>query len=183
MPPTCLALSINIRPCSGSVKSYNTLRVLSGTSTHRVPGTGLCTDDIDCSLNSFLDASLTITDSTALASWVVPSSPVCIAILIMYNIIFTQLTQAPSLSEIGQRASSFSNCWLITNPILLSLWKVNVKALVTQSCPTHVTPWTVASRAALSMEFSRQGYWSRLPFPSSRDPPKTGIESSLPHWR
>ena len=29
-----------------------------------------------------------------------------------------------------------------------------------------VTPWTVAYRAPLSMGFSRQGYWSGLPFPS-----------------
>ena len=28
-----------------------------------------------------------------------------------------------------------------------------------------VTPWTVACQVALSMEFSRQEYWSRLPFP------------------
>ena len=29
-----------------------------------------------------------------------------------------------------------------------------------------VTPWTVAHQAPLSMEFSRQEYWSELPFPS-----------------
>ena len=29
-----------------------------------------------------------------------------------------------------------------------------------------VTPWTVAYQAPLSMEFSRQEYWSELPFPS-----------------
>ena len=29
-----------------------------------------------------------------------------------------------------------------------------------------VTPWTVARQAPLSMEFSRQEYWSRLPFSS-----------------
>ena len=29
-----------------------------------------------------------------------------------------------------------------------------------------VTPWTVAHQAPLSMEFSRQEYWSGLPFPS-----------------
>ena len=29
-----------------------------------------------------------------------------------------------------------------------------------------MTPWTVAHQAPLSMEFSRQEYWSRLPFPS-----------------
>ena len=27
-------------------------------------------------------------------------------------------------------------------------------------------PWTLAHQAPLSMEFSRQEYWSRLPFPS-----------------
>ena len=31
-----------------------------------------------------------------------------------------------------------------------------------------MTPWTVAHQAPLSMEFSRQEYWSGLPFPSSR---------------
>ena len=29
-----------------------------------------------------------------------------------------------------------------------------------------VTPWTVAHQAPLSLRFSRQEYWSRLPFPS-----------------
>ena len=29
-----------------------------------------------------------------------------------------------------------------------------------------MTPWTVAHQATLSLEFSRQEYWSRLPFPS-----------------
>ena len=38
--------------------------------------------------------------------------------------------------------------------------------LVTKSCPTLVTPWTVARQAPLSMGFSRQKYWSGLPFPS-----------------
>ena len=36
---------------------------------------------------------------------------------------------------------------------------------VTQSCD-FATPWTVASHASLSMEFSRQEHWSGLPFPS-----------------
>ena len=38
--------------------------------------------------------------------------------------------------------------------------------LVAKSCPTRVTPWIVAHQAPLSMGFSRQEYWSRLPFPS-----------------
>ena len=37
------------------------------------------------------------------------------------------------------------------------------------------TPWTVAYQAPLSMEFSRQEYWSGLPFPSPGDLPNPGI--------
>ena len=39
-----------------------------------------------------------------------------------------------------------------------------------------MTPWTVACQAPLSMEFSRQQYWSGLPFPSPGDLPDPGIE-------
>ena len=49
--------------------------------------------------------------------------------------------------------------------------------LVTQSCPT---PWTVAHQAPVSMEFSRQEYWSGLPSPLPRDLPDTRIESTSP---
>ena len=38
------------------------------------------------------------------------------------------------------------------------------------------TPWTVANQAPLSMELSRQEYWSGKPFPSSGDLPDSGIE-------
>ena len=38
--------------------------------------------------------------------------------------------------------------------------------LVAKSCPTLVTPWTVACQAPLSMGFSRKENWSGLPFPS-----------------
>ena len=39
-----------------------------------------------------------------------------------------------------------------------------------------VTPWTVAYQAPLSMEFSRQEHWTRLPFPSLGDLLDPGIE-------
>ena len=38
------------------------------------------------------------------------------------------------------------------------------------------TTWTVAHQAPLSMGFSRQEYWSGLPFPTPRDLPNPGIE-------
>ena len=43
---------------------------------------------------------------------------------------------------------------------------VVVDGLVATSCLTLVIPWTVACQAPLSMVFSRQDYWSGLPFPS-----------------
>ena len=42
------------------------------------------------------------------------------------------------------------------------------------------TPWTVAYQAPQSMEFSRQEYWSGLPFPSPEDLPTPGIEAGSP---
>ena len=42
-----------------------------------------------------------------------------------------------------------------------------------------VTLWTVARQAPLSVGFSRQEYWSGLPFPSTRDLSDPGIEPAL----
>ena len=43
-----------------------------------------------------------------------------------------------------------------------------------------MTPWTVACQAPLSMGFSRQEYWSGLPFPSSGDLSDPGIKPGSP---
>ena len=43
-----------------------------------------------------------------------------------------------------------------------------------------VTLWTVAYQAPPSMGFSRQEYWSGLPFPSPGDLPDSGIEPGFP---
>ena len=43
-----------------------------------------------------------------------------------------------------------------------------------------VTPWTVACQAPLSMGFTKQEYWSGLPFLSPRDLPNPGIEPTSP---
>ena len=57
--------------------------------------------------------------------------------------------------------------------------------IVIQSCSTLCDPWTVARQAPLSggascLEFSRQEYWSGLPFPSPGDVPNLGIKSGSP---
>ena len=46
--------------------------------------------------------------------------------------------------------------------------------------PHSVTPWTVAHQAPPSMVFSRQEYWSGLPFPSPGDLPDPGIKPRSP---
>ena len=52
--------------------------------------------------------------------------------------------------------------------------------LVTESCLSLCNPWTVAHQAPLSVEFSRQEYWSGLLFPSPGDLPDPGIEPASP---
>ena len=59
--------------------------------------------------------------------------------------------------------------------------KVKVKTL--SRVPLFVTPWTVAYQAPLSMGFSRQEYWSGLPFPSPGDLPDPGIEPRSPAFQ
>ena len=55
--------------------------------------------------------------------------------------------------------------------------KVKVKSL---SRVRLCDPWTVAHQAPLSMGFSRQEYWSGLPFPSPGDLSDLGIERRSP---
>ena len=52
----------------------------------------------------------------------------------------------------------------------------NFGGLVAKSCLTLATLWIVAHQAPLSMGFSREEYWSGLPFPSPGDFPDPGIE-------
>ena len=46
--------------------------------------------------------------------------------------------------------------------------------------PFFVTSWTAAHQSPLSMEFSRQEYWSGLPFPPPGDLPDPGIIPVFP---
>ena len=46
--------------------------------------------------------------------------------------------------------------------------------------PLFAIPWTLALQAPQSTEFSRQEYWSRLPFPSAGGLPDPGTEPMSP---
>ena len=78
--------------------------------------------------------------------------------------------QAPRGSSVtGQRNSLRSNALLVL-PMCVGCLVVS----------DSVTPWTIPCQAPLFMEFSRQEYWSGLPFPSPGDLPDPGIEPELP---
>ena len=62
--------------------------------------------------------------------------------------------------------------WLTTTTL-----KVKVKVLVAHSCPTL---WSLAQRVPLSVKFSRQVFWSGLPFPTPGDDHYTGIKPRSP---
>ena len=55
--------------------------------------------------------------------------------------------------------------------------------VVTKSCPTLVTPWTVAHQAPLSMGSSRQEYWNGLPCSSPGDILTQGLNLYLLYCR
>ena len=71
--------------------------------------------------------------------------------------------------------------WLLGSSPLAPPGKVKVKSL--SRVWLFATPWTVAYQAPLSLGFSRQEYWSGLPFPSPGDLPDPGMEPGLPHCR
>ena len=72
----------------------------------------------------------------------------------------------------------FCNLRKVTQFINARKWKV--KVIFAQLCPTLCNPWTIACLTPLSMEFSRQEYWSGLPCSSPRDLHLPGIKPGSP---
>ena len=102
-----------------------------------------------------------------------------------------QCMKVKSESEVAQ------SCPILSNPMDYSLPSSSVHGIfqarvlewgaIAFSSPVQFfwTPWTIAYQASLSMEFSRQEYWSGLPFPSPEDfpNPNEGSNLALLHWR
>ena len=78
-----------------------------------------------------------------------------------------QLTSAVEDTVMGPVSAVFSFCSEKPRACVLSHFS---------RCLTCATPGTVARQAPLSMGFSRQGYWSGLPFPPPGDLPMPGME-------
>ena len=81
------------------------------------------------------------------------------------------LLQATSPEDSLPRNSAFN---------LARLWLLKVKVELLSCVRLFATPWTVARQARLSMGFSRQEYWSGLPFPSPGDLSDSEIEPVSP---
>jgi len=77
--------------------------------------------------------------------------------------------------------ATVSHSYSVLNPLLFSLQTLSsavmlCRAYVLSCVWLFVTLWAIARQAPLSVGFSRQEYWSRLPFPSPGDLPDPGIE-------
>ena len=85
----------------------------------------------------------------------------------------------------GQHGSCFWLSKLLCRTVLPLITRAELDLFVRKcSLLGHVqlfvTPWIIAHQAPPSMGFSRQGCWSRLPFPFPRDLPDPAIESTFP---
>ena len=77
-------------------------------------------------------------------------------------------------------SQSFCWCWF-SNRVTSSSFIIRLlPAQSLNPVQLFVTPWTVAHQVPLSVGFSRQEYWSGLPFPSPGDLPHPGIEPRSP---
>ena len=82
-------------------------------------------------------------------------------------------------SNVSCTSAGISVCF--GHPFILSAWPIEL--FCAQLLPLFqlfVTLWTVACQPPLPMEFSRQGYWSGLPFPSPGALPNPGVTPAPP---
>ena len=97
----------------------------------------------------------------------------------VFNTVLHQLAHQTSVNnEMGQDSEHISlKCWVHWDENLNLTHCVCV--LCVFSCVRlFATPWTVAHQTSLSMEFSKQEYWSGLPFPIPGALPDPGAEST-----
>ena len=127
--------------------------------------------------------------SVALFDNTVSHSEGCLFILFMVSLatIIQNNFESPSHGNQRRKRNKRNPNWKRRNKtVIVCRWHDTLhssrssSSLVAKSCPTLAIPWTVAYQAPQSMGFSRQEYWSGLPFPSPGDRPNPGIEPSSP---
>ena len=83
-----------------------------------------------------------------------------------------------SICSFNQQRYFIYGYWISPPKKINPFLKVKVKSL--SHVWLAVILWTVACKASPSVGFSRQEYWSGLPFPSPGDLPDPGIEPGAP---
>ena len=68
------------------------------------------------------------------------------------------------------------NCWIFMRTVSFPVFCLLSVLSHFSRAQLFATLWTVACQAPLSMQFSRQEYWSGLPCPSPGNPLNPGIE-------
>ena len=81
---------------------------------------------------------------------------------------------------VGKVMSLLLICCLDWSQFFFQANTIRVKVKSLSRVQLFATPWTVAYQVPQSMGFSRQEYWSGLPFPSPGDLPDPGIEPRSP---
>ena len=102
----------------------------------------------------------------------------CLVLELGRNMVRFQIAIQPAITTADYKKLRDKTKWETMQDLLTVAWSGG--GLVAKSCPTLATMWTVACQAPLSMGFSRQEYWSGLPFPSPGDLPKPGIKPGSP---
>ena len=98
--------------------------------------------------------------------------------------VITPLWLSGSWRSLANHFTALRTPW-INHLYYLSKWTIPLyqesesESEVTQSCPTLWDPWTVVHQTPLSMGFSRQEYWSGLPFPSPGDLPEPDNQNGV----
>ena len=80
------------------------------------------------------------------------------------NLVTARAGVTSQLSQDGSPMIWSNSCLDVS---VRALFRTGGGSLVSKLCPTVATPWTVARQTLLSVGFSRQEYWSGLPFPST----------------
>ena len=85
---------------------------------------------------------------------------------------FPGLLKYPALDIQESSPGSVCVCVCVCVSVCVCVCVRYVHSVMSESA----TPWTIACQSPLSMEFSKQEYWSGLPFPTSQDLPYPRIE-------
>ena len=106
----------------------------------------------------------------------------CLVSLQQYNWIIAREHAVKNIYHLALYRKCLSTPNLSGNKDIMAMAKntTKVKMNLLSRVQLFATPWTAAYQAPSSMRFSRQGYWSGLPFPSPEDLPNPGVETGSP---